>query len=286
MPALSPTMTQGNIAEWKVAAGDKVSAGDVMADIETDKATMALESMEDGYIAKILMPSGAQDILVGELVAIMVEEEGDCASFADFTGSDAAPPALAPVAAAAPAPPAPPAAAPAPAPAPPAAPAAPSPRASGERVFASPKARMMAAEAGIALSQIKGTGPGGRIVMTDVALAVKEGVQTLAAGVGAATGVGTTGTGVAANTGAAADADAFARFFPPFEDVSVSQIKKITAARLTESKRTVPHFYLTVDVRMDALTGLRGKLNAGLESGKISVNDFVIKASAAALRKV
>jgi len=120
--------------------------------------------------------------------------------------------------------------------------------------------------------------------MTDVALAVKEGVQTLAAGVGAATGVGTTGTGAVANTGAGADA--FARFFPPFEDVSVSQIKKITAARLTESKRTVPHFYLTVDVRMDALTGLRGKLNAGLESGKISVNDFVIKASAAALRKV
>ena len=97
MPALSPTMTQGNIAEWKVAAGDKVNAGDVIADIETDKATMALESMEDGYVAKILVPAGAADVKVGELVAIMVEEEGDCAKFADFTPS-AAPAASSPAA--------------------------------------------------------------------------------------------------------------------------------------------------------------------------------------------
>ena len=97
MPALSPTMTQGNIAEWKVAAGDKVNAGDVIADIETDKATMALESMEDGYVAKILVPAGAADVKVGELVAIMVEEENDCAKFADFTPS-AAPAASSPAA--------------------------------------------------------------------------------------------------------------------------------------------------------------------------------------------
>ena len=264
MPALSPTMTQGNIAEWKVSAGDKVNAGDVMADIETDKATMAMESMEDGYIAKILVPTGAQDVAVGELVAIMVEDQEDVAKFADFSASSKAAVAPAAPAAAAPAAPATPAAP---------APAAPTtPRSSGDRVFASPKARAMAAEAGISVLQIPGTGPGGRVVMSDVALAVKNGVQPLTAG----------GAGAAAGAGS----DAFARFFPPFEDVSVSQIKKVTAARLTESKQTVPHFYLTVDVRMDQLMGLRGKLNTGLESGKISVNDFVLKASATALRKV
>jgi pyruvate dehydrogenase E2 component (dihydrolipoamide acetyltransferase) len=281
MPALSPTMTQGNIAEWKVGEGDKVAAGDVMADIETDKATMALESMEDGYIARILVPTGATDIAVGELVAIMVEEQEDIAKFADFTAAAAAPPAAASPAAAAPSAPsaAPSAAPPAAAAAPAAAPAA--PRASGERVFASPRARVLAAEAGINVAQIQGTGPGGRVVMADVALAVKNGVQPLAAGAGA----GAAGVGAGAGAGGA---ETFARFFPPFEDVSVSQIKKVTAARLTESKRTVPHFYLTVDVRMDQLMGLRGKLNAGLEKtgGKISVNDFVVKASAAALRTV
>ena len=144
-------------------------------------------------------------------------------------------------------------------------------------MFASPKARAMASEAGISVLQIQGTGPGGRVVMSDVALAVKNGVQPLAAAAGA---------GAPGAAGAGAGSDAFARFFPPFEDVSVSQIKKVTASRLTESKQTVPHFYLSVDVRMDQLMGLRGKLNTGLESGKISVNDFVVKASAAALRKV
>ena len=243
-----------------------MNAGDVIADIETDKATMALESMEEGYIAKILVPTGAQDVQVGEVVAIMVEEEGDCGKFDDYVPS-----ASAPAAAAAPAgaPAAPPAAPPAAAPA--AAPAA--PRASGARVFASPKARAVAAAAGISVEQVTGTGPGGRVVLADVELAIKNGVQPVAA---------------SAAAGAGGDADGFARFFPPFEDVSVSQIKKVTAARLTESKRTVPHFYLTVDVRMDQLMALRGTLNAGLEKSgqKISVNDFVVKASAAALRKV
>ena len=114
MPALSPTMTQGNIAEWKIAAGDKVNAGDVIADIETDKATMALESMEDGYVAKILVPAGATDVKVGELVAIMVDEENDCAKFADFTPGASAAPAAAAAAPAAPAPPPPPRRAPRP----------------------------------------------------------------------------------------------------------------------------------------------------------------------------
>jgi len=269
MPALSPTMTQGNIAEWKVAAGDKVNAGDVIADIETDKATMALESMEDGYVAKILVPAGAADVKVGELVAIMVEEENDCAKFADFTSS-AAPAASSPAApsAAPSAPPAAPAAAPAAAPVAPRASSAPS----GSRVFATPKARAMAEAAGIAVEQIAGTGPGGRVVMADVQLAIRDGVAT---------------GGVAAGA-PGADASGFARFFPPFEDVSISQIKKVTAQRLTESKRTVPHFYLSVDVRMDRLMDMRKSLNGALLSdggGKISVNDFVVKASALSLKK-
>ena len=269
MPALSPTMTQGNIAEWKVAAGDKVNAGDVIADIETDKATMALESMEDGYVAKILVPAGAADVKVGELVAIMVEEENDCAKFADFTPS-AAPAASSPAAPSA----APSAPAAAPAAAAPAAPVAPraSSAPSGSRVFATPKARAMAEAAGIAVEQIAGTGPGGRVVMADVQVAIRDGVAT---------------GGVAAGA-PGADASGFARFFPPFEDVSISQIKKVTAQRLTESKRTVPHFYLSVDVRMDRLMDMRKSLNGALLSdggGKISVNDFVVKASALSLKK-
>ncbi|ACO69777.1 dihydrolipoamide s-acetyltransferase of the pyruvate dehydrogenase [Micromonas commoda] len=245
MPALSPTMTQGNIAEWKIAAGDKVNAGDVIADIETDKATMALESMEDGYVAKILVPAGATDVKVGELVAIMVDEENDCAKFADFT-----PGAAAPAAAAAPR-------------------AAPS----GSRVFASPKARAMAEAAGVAIERIAGTGPNGRVVMADVQTAIRDGVPS--ATVASATS-GDTSAG-------------FAKFFPPFEDVSVSTIKKVTAQRLTESKRTVPHFYLSVDVRMDRLMAMRSSLNGALQSdggSKISVNDFVVKASALSLKKV
>ena len=268
---MSPTMTQGNIAEWKVEAGAKVSAGDVIADIETDKATMALESMEDGYIAKIIVPSGAQDVKVGEVIVVMVEDEADCVKFADFvpTGGGAAP-AAAPAAAA-------PAAAPAaPSGAPPAAPAAAPPRASsGARVFATPKARVMASAAGISLAQVPGTGPNGRIVMSDVARAIESGVSAPA---------------VSISTDDDGGFDGFARFFPAFEDVKLSQIKRITAARLTESKQNVPHFYLTVDVRMDALSALRGRLNSGLEKskkgGKISVNDFVVKASAAALMAV
>ena len=266
MPALSPTMTQGNIAEWKIAAGDKVNAGDVIADIETDKATMALESMEDGYVAKILVPAGATDVKVGELVAIMVDEENDCAEFADFTPGASAAPAATSAAPAAPA--AAPAAPAAPAPAPAAAPrAAPS----GSRVFASPKARAMAEAAGVAIERIAGTGPNGRVVMADVQTAIRDGVPSSVA------------------SAAGDDTSGLARFFPPFEDVSVSQIKKVTAQRLTESKRTVPHFYLSVDVRMDRLMDMRKSLNGALQSdggGKISVNDFVVKASALSLKKV
>ena len=269
MPALSPTMTQGSIAEWKVEAGAKVSAGDVIADIETDKATMALESMEDGYIAKIIVPSGAQDVQVGEVVAVMVEEEADCAKFADYAPAAEAATSAASAAPAAPAAPAMPAVPVASAAAPVAAPPS---AASGARVFASPRARAMAKAAGVAIERVPGTGPNGRVVMSDVARAIDSG----GAIGGASCASGDDG------------GDGFARFFPPFEDMSLTTIKKVTAARLTESKQTVPHFYLTVDVRMDKLVSLRAQLNAGLEKsgGKISVNDFVVKASAAALKAV
>ena len=167
MPALSPTMTQGNIAEWKVEAGAKVSAGDVIADIETDKATMALESMEDGFVAKIVVPAGASDVQVGEVVAVMVEEESDVAKFADYV------PAPASASAADTGPPSAAGAGPGPGPPPPARPPRvvsrpAAPRPPPARVFASPKARAMAEAAGISVAQVVGTGPGGRVVMADV----------------------------------------------------------------------------------------------------------------------
>lgn len=266
MPALSPTMTQGAIAEWKVAPGAQVKAGDVIADIETDKATMALESMEDGWMAKILVEAGAQDVQVGEIICVMVEEQGDCEKFADFAPTAAAPAApVAPVAPAAPAP---------------AAAASPPRPTSGDRVFASPKARVMAKAAGIDIALVNGTGPNGRVVMSDVQNAIETGVVAIETGGGSVTG--------ASGTGVTGDQNGFARFFPAFEDVNLTNIKKITAARLTESKQTVPHFYLSVDVRMDALSALRAQLNEGLQKagGKISVNDFVVSASAKALLAV
>ena len=265
MPALSPTMTAGNIAEWKVSPGSKVNAGDVIADIETDKATMALESMEEGYIAKILVPTGAQDVQVGEVVAIMVEEEGDCGRVDDYVppplprcgsrpaGAPAAdPPAAAPSAAA------PPAAAP---------PRLPAPRASGARVFATLRRAQRRRRRASLSEQVTGTGPGGRVVLSDVELAIENGVQPIAA---------------SAAPGAGGDADGFARFFPPFEDVSVSQIKKVTAARLTsQSARCLTSTSLwtcawTSSWRCAVL------LTPGWRRAakKISVNDFVVKASA------
>lgn len=268
MPSLSPTMSQGNISKWRKKEGDKVSAGDVLADIETDKATMEMEAMEDGFVAKILKPEGAQNVVVGEPVMIMVESAEDVAAFASYSGSGA--PAKA--AAAAPPPPKPAAAAAAAAPKPaaaPAAPAAPKPKAAGSRVFASPLARKTAAAAGVSLEGMAGTGPDGRIIKADVADALARG--------GAAPR--------AAAQAPASGASALEAMFPEFIDFSLNNIKKVTAKRLQESKQTVPHFYLSVDVRMDRLMEVREKLK-GSSDVKLTVNDFVVKAAARALMKV
>jgi pyruvate dehydrogenase E2 component (dihydrolipoamide acetyltransferase) len=241
-----------------------------------DKATMEMEAMDDGFVAKILKPDGAQNVVVGEPVMIVVEDAADVAAFAGYTGGDA--PAAAPKAAAAapkaaPAPPPPPRAA---APAAPAAPAAQwSAPASGSRVVASPLAKKNAAAAGLPLAGLAGTGPGGRVLAADVADALQARAHAPA------------GAGATAAAPASAGPSALDAFFPAYTDASVSNIRKITAQRLQESKQTVPHFYLSVDVSMDALLKARAALNGAPGAAhKISVNDLMIKAAALACARV
>jgi len=261
MPALSPTMETGTLAKWLVKEGDEVESGTILAEIETDKATMEFESIDDGIVGKIVIAEGAENVAVGELIAVLLED-GEDASAMDSVAA-AAPAPAAPAAAQTPeASPAPAAAAPAPtpAPAPAAAPAA--PVASGERVFASPLARRIAEQSGYDISQILGTGPRGRVIKRDVES------YTPAAATSAAMGA------------VSMDGDT------PFEEIKLSNMRKTIAKRLTESKQTVPHFYVTVDIELDNLMTARKQLNAMSDEYKISVNDFIIKACAAALMKV
>ncbi|MDD3799431.1 MAG: pyruvate dehydrogenase complex dihydrolipoamide acetyltransferase [Novosphingobium sp.] len=257
MPALSPTMEQGTLAKWLVKEGDSVSAGDILAEIETDKATMEFEAVDEGTILSIAVPEGSEDVKVGTVIATI-------------TGDDEEAPAPAPkaedkpAAKAAPAPAPAPAATPAPAPRPAAAPAS-----KGERVLASPLARRIAEQKGLDLATIKGSGPNGRIVKADV-----EGAAPAAA--------------APAPAAAAPLTEALPDFGIPFEDVKLSNMRKTIARRLTESKQQVPHIYLTVDVRLDALLKLRAELNDALASRgvKLSVNDMLIKALGVALVQV
>lgn len=263
MPSLSPTMTQGNVAEWKKAEGEEVSAGDILCSIETDKATLDLESMEDGFLAKILAPNGAKDVQVGTPICVMVSEKSDVGAFASYVSASA--PAAAPPTHAEP-----PAANPSAAPAATAKPAAPRAAvADGERVVASPLARRLAREAGLSLVGILGSGFEGRVVAVDVEHAKLN-------------------PPVTAGTDAAAAGGYPEWAFPNYTDVPVKMVQKITAQRLTESKQTVPHYYLTVDVQMDKLMATRAALNKGGEMAgvKLSVTDFIIKASAMALMAV
>ncbi|PSC68851.1 Dihydrolipoyllysine-residue acetyltransferase component of pyruvate dehydrogenase mitochondrial [Micractinium conductrix] len=276
MPSLSPTMSYGTLLAWKVKEGSEVSAGDVLCEVETDKATMEWESQDDGFVAKILLPEGSSSVEVGTPVIVIADSADAVPAFAGFTAADAGGAGGAPPSAAAePAAPPPQAQAAAPAAAPaapkPAAPAA-APRAAaptpGGRVVASPYAKKLAAEAGISLAGAAGSGPGGRLVAADVQQLVSSGG---AAPAGAAYAGGAP-AGMGAHT-----------------DVPNSQIRKVTARRLVESKQTVPHYYLTVSARVDALQRFRQQLNETLAAGgggKLSLNDFVIKASALALRKV
>ncbi|HYD24336.1 MAG TPA: pyruvate dehydrogenase complex dihydrolipoamide acetyltransferase [Croceibacterium sp.] len=278
MPALSPTMEEGTLAKWLVKVGDTVSAGDIMAEIETDKATMEFEAVDEGVIADIAVAEGTEGVKVGTVIATLAEDGEDVASAkaagipapAGTSGDGTAPsarPSEAPASAGAheketPAPA--PVAAPAPAP-------AQAKAASGDRVIASPLARRIAADKGIDLAGVKGTGPNGRIVKADL-----EGAQPGAARAAAAP---------AAAPSAAAVAQPGET---PHAVEKLSSMRKTIARRLTESKQQVPHIYLTVDIRLDALLKLRGELNAALEARgvKLSVNDMLIKALAQALLQV
>jgi pyruvate dehydrogenase E2 component (dihydrolipoamide acetyltransferase) len=280
MPALSPTMTEGKLAKWLKKEGDEVKSGQVLAEIETDKATMEVEAVEEGKLGKILVQAGTEGVKVNEPIALILEE-GESPSALEgavqSNGKGAAAPTLAPAAA----PPATPAAAP------PAASAALAPSAhalSGERLFVSPLARRMAAQAGLDLNGVKGSGPNGRIVKADIDAALARGPAPKPAAPAPAS-LQAPVAPAPAPAPAATVAGAI-----PHHVVPHSTMRKVIARRLTESKQQVPHFYLTIDCEIDSLLKLRADLNAKApEKGdtfKLSVNDFVIRAAALALRKV
>ena len=262
MPALSPTMEEGTLAKWLVKVGDKVSSGDIMAEIETDKATMEFEAVDEGVITAIAVPEGAEGVKVGTVIATLAgEDEAASPAPAAKPAAPPAPVAAAPIAPAAPAP--------APVAAPVQAHATP-----GDRVVASPLAKRIAADRGVNLAAVQGSGPNGRIVKADVEAATPGAVATPVA--------------AAAPSASAAPATAIPDFGIPYEAEKLNNVRKTIARRLTEAKQTIPHIYLTVDVRLDALLKLRGELNKALEAQgvKLSVNDLLIKALAKALEIV
>jgi len=285
MPALSPTMEEGTLAKWLVKEGDKVNSGDILAEIETDKATMEFEAVDEGTVAKILVPEGAEGVKVGQPIALLAGEGEDASkaalqapsppagegAAAKQAAGEGAPKPDKPVGSAPP-----PNTAQAATPPHPAQPSAGPPssaRGEGQRVKASPLARRIAEEKGIDLSSVQGSGPGGRIVKADIEQAPA-------------------GAPAAAPAPAAA-AQAKPQLAPasteiPHEAVKLSNMRKTIARRLSEAKQTVPHIYLTVDINLDALLKLRGELNKGLEARgvKLSVNDLLIKALAMALIEV
>ena len=279
MPALSPTMEKGNIARWLKKEGDSIKSGEVIAEIETDKATMEVEAVDEGTLAKILVPDGSTDVAVNTVIGVIAAEGEDAKS---VSGASAAPaPAAAAPAAAAPS-------APAPAVAPVAAAAAPV-AAGGPRVFASPLAKRIAKDAGLDLTKVGGTGPHGRVVERDVKAAIAGGTAKAAPAAAAA----------APAPRAAAPAPSMGdeqikKFFEPgsYEEVPHDSMRKTIARRLVEAKSTIPHFYLNVDCDLDALLALREQINKaapeinGKPAYKVSVNDFVIKALALSLTRV
>ena len=293
MPALSPTMEKGNLAKWLKKEGDKIKSGDVIAEIETDKATMEYEAVDEGTLAKIVVPEGTQDVAVNAVIAVMVADGED----AKAAGA-AAPKAAAPVAKApeAPkpqtvAPKAAPAAAPAPTSAP--APAAAMPAAaSGTKIFSSPLARRLAKEAGLDLSRVTGSGPHGRVVARDI----EDTKSGKGPGLGAMKPAAAPAGAPAAAPVAASMSDK--QILGLYEEGSYDfaphdQMRKIIAQRLTASTQTVPHFYLTMDCNIGKLLAAREEINAaapkdkdGNLAYKLSVNDFVIKALALALQRV
>ena len=292
MPALSPTMEEGTLAKWLKKEGDTVKAGDVIAEIETDKATMEVEAVDEGTLAKILIPEGSEGVKVNTPIAVLAGE-GEDVSAAPAPKADA-PKAEAPKPAKAEAPKselkaepapkaeAPKAAEPAPQPKPAAAPS------SGARLFASPLAKRIAADAKFDLANVTGTGPGGRIVKADVEKAIAEGPRPTAKPE-AAKGEAAPSAGPAP-AGSLPDARLFYKE-GTYKAVPHDSMRKTVAKRLTVAKRDIPHFYLTADIRIEALMAAREAINAkspkdGEGAYKVSVNDFIVKAAAAALMKV
>ena len=274
MPALSPTMEVGNLASWLVKEGDTVSAGDVIAEIETDKATMEVEAVDEGVIGKILIDAGAEDVPVGTTIAWLLEEGEDASALegaeASGNGLDqpvrsepveertedvpAAPPSEIQVSA----------------------------PAGDDRVKASPLARRIAQQKGIDLSAVAGSGPGGRVVKRDLedAGAIRASTGSARTEAGTARPELVEGRAQAPDYGPPADV--------PYEEVKLTAMRKVIARRMAESKATVPHFYLTIECAVDKLLAQRKELNAKLESEgvKLSVNDFIIRAMALAMKKV
>ena len=268
MPALSPTMSEGGLARWLKKEGDTVKSGDVLAEIETDKATMEFEAVDEGVLGKILVQGGTSGVAVNTPIALLLEEGEDASALKDYSAqapkkeeavtgtapqeTKTGPKESAPVKAA----------------------EEKAPAAKEGRVFATPLARRLAKNADLDIASVKGTGPRGRIVKADVLKAVEAGKNAPAAS-----------TPASAAPKAAAPA-APPAFGPAFTEIPNSGMRKTIARRLSESKQTVPHFYLTVECEIDELLKTRKELNTRLSDGKLSVNDFIIRAAALALRKV
>ncbi|WP_171179451.1 pyruvate dehydrogenase complex dihydrolipoamide acetyltransferase [Ruegeria sp. HKCCD8929] len=275
MPALSPTMEEGTLAKWLVKEGDTVSSGDLLAEIETDKATMEFEAVDEGVVGKILIPEGTEAVKVNTPIAVLLED-GESAD--DIAATPAKAPEAAPAADAETE------AAPTGGSEAPAAPAPAAPQtADGNRIFASPLARRIAAQKGLDLSQIAGSGPHGRIVKADV-----EGVTATAPAPAAAPAAAAPTPAAAPATGPSADMVARMYEGRDYEEIKLDGMRKTIAARLGEAKQTIPHFYLRRDIKLDALLKFRSQLNKQLEARgvKLSVNDFIIKAVANALQQV
>jgi pyruvate dehydrogenase E2 component (dihydrolipoamide acetyltransferase) len=291
MPALSPTMEKGNLAKWLKKEGDKVKSGDVIAEIETDKATMEVEAVDEGTIAKILVPEGTQDVAVNDVIAVMAGDGEDVKAAGAGAGTEKPAPkpaaAAPPLAAAAPAPVAPgPKAAPAPMAAPTPQAALPAPQTNGHgRIFSSPLARRLAKEAGIELGRINGSGPHGRVIARDVEEAKSgKGLKAPAAAPSGAPSIAPS----------MSDKQILALFEPgSYEIVPHDGMRRTIAQRLTASVQTVPHFYLTIDCDIGKLLTAREEINKQAPTDKekkplykLSVNDFVIKAMAIALQRI
>jgi pyruvate dehydrogenase E2 component (dihydrolipoamide acetyltransferase) len=275
MPALSPTMEEGTLAKWLVKEGDSVSSGDLLAEIETDKATMEFEAIDEGVIAKIVVPEGTENVKVGAVIAIIAEEGEDAGDVKAAPAPKAKAAAAPAVKAEKPAPASAPAPEAEPAPSEPAPKA--SPAASDERVKASPLARRLAEQKSVDLTALSGSGPNGRIIKADIDAAEGGTAPVKSEAAAPAPSAAPASTPAPAN-----------EFDIPHSTEKLSGMRKTIARRLTEAKQTIPHIYLTVDIQLDKLLKLRGELNKSLEPRgiKLSVNDLLIKALAVSLMQV